>query len=260
MPTRLPRCCSRGEEGNGAGPGTAGDFDYVLPSGDAAVRRRGPWFLVVSGLTAPVSDSRWIQDRQNFVSVYHDKAGLILGGGNTKLQPRWSNFTIGDVDLLRHKPGDENPKFLPPPGLVHVPTSARVLRGGDLGVELDYGGRRGRIVLKILGPDRLDYIWSGEAGMTAHITLLPHIGQVLKTAAGNAAELGDTPLRLTPGAWIELPSVRFQLPGGVTLAWPVLPHNPYRKDGRAEPSEARLVLDSPATGTLKMTLEVSNWR
>ena len=33
--------------------------------------------------------------------------GVFLGGGNTKLQPLWSTFTVGDVSLLKHKPGDE---------------------------------------------------------------------------------------------------------------------------------------------------------
>lgn len=48
-----------------------GDGDYLLPSGQAGVRRRGPWFLVASAFTAPVIQRRWIQDRQNFISVYH---------------------------------------------------------------------------------------------------------------------------------------------------------------------------------------------
>ena len=48
------------------------------------VRREGPWFICLSGYTAPVPQSRWIQDRQNLVSLYHDKAGLILGGGSDR--------------------------------------------------------------------------------------------------------------------------------------------------------------------------------
>lgn len=32
-------------------------------------------------------ETRWIQDRQAFVSVFHDDTGLILTGSNTKLQP-----------------------------------------------------------------------------------------------------------------------------------------------------------------------------
>jgi hypothetical protein len=53
--------------------------------------------------------SRWIQDRQNLVSLYHDKIGVILGGGNTKLQPLWSTFSVGDRAQFHHKAGDETP-------------------------------------------------------------------------------------------------------------------------------------------------------
>ncbi len=66
------------------------DCDYTLGDGEAAVRRRGPWYMVISALTSTVSKNRWFMDRQNLISVYHDRVGLILGGGNSKLQPQWS--------------------------------------------------------------------------------------------------------------------------------------------------------------------------
>lgn len=243
-----------GQEGEGAAGGAAGgDFDFVLGSGDAAVRRRGPWYLVVSTMTAPVPNSRWIQDRQNFVSVYHDRTGLILGGGNTKLQPGWSNFTVGDESLLRHRAGDEQPGFQPPHGLAHTPASARLLGGEAFGVELDYGGRRGRIRLEIAGPDRLEYVVEGETGMAAHVTVLPRMGLTMKSAAGESVVLGGEPFRWqTPGAWIEYGGVRMSLPEGAAVRWPVLPHNPYRKAGNAEPVEGRVVIDVPAKGRLTL--------
>jgi len=37
--------------------------------------------------------------------------GLILGGGNTKLQPAWSSFTLGDITILSHRP-DTQPTSL----------------------------------------------------------------------------------------------------------------------------------------------------
>ena len=247
-----------GQEGEAASAGpVANDFDYALPSGDAAVRKRGPWFLVVSALTAPVTNSRWIQDRQNFVSVFREGAGLIIGGGNTKLQPRWSNFTIGNVNLLQHKPGDENPRFSSPSGLTHVPRSARVMRDGDFGVELDYGGgHRGCILLRVLSPDRLEYAWTGDAAMTAHVTLLPYLGASLKSAGGDSAKLGDSPLDWQPGARLEYAGIRFLLPYNMSLHWPAKPHNPYRKDGRSDSSEARLVLAAPAAPAAEIIVEL----
>ena len=56
-------------------------------------------------------DSRPPELRQRLSTT---RRALILGGGNTKLQPAWSNFTVGDPALLAHKPGDTNPVFRPP--------------------------------------------------------------------------------------------------------------------------------------------------
>lgn len=243
-----------GQEGEGAARDPASDdFDFVLGSGDAAVRRRGPWYLVVSAMTAPVPGSRWIQDRQNFVSVYHARAGLILGGGNTKLQPAWSNFTVGDETLLAHRAGNEQPDFRPPAGLRHVPDAARLLGGGQFGVELAYGEHRGRILLEVAGPDRLEYYVTAPRGMTAHVTLMPRIGKQVSSAAGEQATLGDAALAwAAPGAWMEHAGVRYLLPPGAAVRWPLLPHNPYRKDGSAEPAEGRIVIDLPSSGRLSL--------
>ncbi len=38
---------------------------------------------------------------------------------------------------------------------------------------------------------------------------------------------------------------RLLMPGGLRVEWPVLPHNPYRKGGEAEPEEGRLVVTLP---------------
>jgi hypothetical protein len=249
-----------GREGDIVGPGRgdSADFDYVLPSG-AAIRRRGPWFLVISTMTTPVPNSRWIQDRQNFVSVFHDKAGLILGGGNTKMQPAWSNFTVGDTTLLTHRPGDENPNFQPPAGLRHVPTGARLLDGA-FGVELTYGDHRGRWVLNVKSPQRLEIAISGDPAMTAHATLLPHLGQTLESAAGKRVVLAPEPVAWSAeaaGAWIGHGAAKVFLPEGATVRWPVLPHDPYKKDGRASADQGRIVVTFPAGGTRTLTIEVS---
>jgi hypothetical protein len=250
-----------GQEGEDAGPDPAAkDFDFVLGAGDAAVRRRGPWFLVVSALTAPISTSRWIQDRQNLVSVYHDKLGLIIGGGNTKLQPEWSNFTAGDTGLLRHRAGNENPNFTPPEGVKHVPSAARLLSGDAFGVALDYGGLRGQVRLKALDANRLEYTVSGDPSLTAHVTILPDLKEPVATASGKKVMLDrgaftwhDT----DAGIWIGHRGARLQVRAGTTVQWPALPHNPYRKDGRGELEEGRLVMDiSLKAGACSLMVEV----
>lgn len=235
---------------------TSGDFDYTLPSGKARIVRQRPWCVVFSAFTAPLIQRRWIQDRQNFVSVFHDGDGLIIGGGNTKLQPRWSNFTLGDIHLLALKPGDRDPNFIPPPGLQHVPTSAQLLTGNRLGVSLTYNHAHGEIALKIINDRRLEYTVSGDASLAAHVTIMPRMGASVETAAGDKTTLSATPFDWHPGRWIEQAGVRFLLPPDVEAIWPVLPHNPYTIDGHAEASEGRIVLDFPAAGLHTITVEV----
>jgi hypothetical protein len=236
---------------------TADDFDYRLPGGATAIRRRGPWFLVVSAMTAPVPNSRWIQDRQNFFSVYHEKAGLILGGGNTKLQPTWSNFTIGDTSLLHHQPGDENPKFLPPPGLLHVPSSARPLDDA-FGVELLHGEHRGCVELGVKGSTRLELKVAADPSMTAHLTLLPHLKQNVAVASGHEAVLSAQFIEWTSGGWVEHNGVRIATPAAAMLRWPLLPHDPYKKDGTATPDQGRIVIDFPASPTATLQVDIEH--
>ena len=46
---------------------------------------------------------------------------------------------------------------------------------------------------------------------------------------------------------MEHAGVRFGLPAVASVRWPVLPHNPYRRDGHAAPGEGRIVVDVPLT-------------
>lgn len=104
------------------------DGTFITNDGKSLIRRKGQWFICLSAYHCPIPPNRWLQDRQNLVSIFHDKCGLVMGGGNTKLQPLWSTFTVGDVSLLKHTPGDETPKFLPDGLLFHVPSAAGIKR------------------------------------------------------------------------------------------------------------------------------------
>lgn len=114
-------------------PADIGEDGVVILGDDQALIRRGePWSWCLSAYTAEVSDSRWIQDRQNLVDLFATDLGLIAGGGNTKLQPYWSTFTLGDPSLLAHTPGDEHPDFTPDIALSWTPAEAKVTREGDV--------------------------------------------------------------------------------------------------------------------------------
>lgn len=139
-----------GESGHGLHPDMAaalllysGEGEVVMPEDigeggvvtlgdhDALIRRGEGWSWALSAYTAEVPNNRWIQDRHNLLDIFHDELGLVAGGGNTKLQPLWSTFTLGDVSLLAELPTEENPDFTPPIDLAWTPRQATVRREGD---------------------------------------------------------------------------------------------------------------------------------
>ncbi len=242
---------------------------HTYRMGDQAlIVRRRPWFLSLSAFVCEPPDNRWIQDRQNFVSVFHDRTGLIVGGGNTKLQPLWSTFTVGDPSLLKHTPGDENPDFHPTGGfLLHVPDHASVREDEDTpGLILRYGPETCGVTLIPRSDTELNLIYEATTTsgrpIEAHITLMPHLDRPLRMASGEQIRLGEEPLAWSAdgdGSWIEHAGWRLSLPRGARVIWPVLPHNPYRKAGEATIEEARLVVAlpfSPMISRYELTLDI----
>jgi hypothetical protein len=235
----------------------AADPAWTSSDGRIGVLRHGPWFLVGSAYAAPVSNSRWIQDRQNFLSIFHEKTGLIVGGGNTKLQPCWSNFTVGDRSLLQHKRGDADPEFRPPEGLVHVPRAAKlnldVAKGRHgLQLELEYGRQPATVLVVPEGEEalRVTYVCQpkGSRPVHGHLTLIPHVARVIRTGSGTSRKLDGKPIDWSAkacGGRIEHAGWRLALPPGSRVLWPKKAHNPYRKTGRSSLAEARIVVEVP---------------
>lgn len=229
------------------------DHEFLLVEGGedrAAVIRKGPWFVCLSAYTAPIPKSRWIQDRQNLISIYHDRTGLIIGGGNTKLQPAWSNFTVGDAALLTHTPGDTAPDFLPRGELYHVPSEAKLARQ-DPGLDLKYGTETCSVRVRIRDERTLEYELTATVGsdlpVNAHLTLIPHLGGTVEGGGGKEV-LGEAAMVWSAeelGGMLAHRGYRLRLPETATLHWPALPHNPYRKDGRATPEEGRIEIRIP---------------
>ncbi len=167
-----------GEEGPVEPLESSSKQTFVTQDGQACTIRKSPWFACLTSYHAPVKDVRWIQDRQNFFSLYRDGSHVIIGGGNTKLQPLWSTFTVGDVSLLKHTPGDESPKFLSPPGILHVPTDAQL--DPDHGrVELTYDDVKCAATIDISDPSQAKVTYAlltpTDKHVEAHVTLLPEM-------------------------------------------------------------------------------------
>lgn len=242
---------------------------YVLRENGADLAmtlRQGPWFICLSAFTSRIDKSRWIQDRQNLVSIYHDKTGLLIGGGNTKLQPAWSNFTVGDPTLLAHRPGDTSPDFLPRGELYHVPSAARLVREPSPGLDLTYGPETCRVRLEIQDDRTLTCNVSTTAAsklpVIGRLTLLPRMGEALTVAGDRRFVLSSDPMDVGPDELrgsLVYAGCELTLPAAAGLHWPALPHNPYVKDGQAKPEEGRIEIRMPfQTGQLeyRVTLNV----
>lgn len=233
-------------------PAQGSDDRFIQSDGKAMTQRTGPWFVCLSAYINKISSSRWIQDRQNLVSIFHDKTGLILGGGNTKLQPLWSNFTVGDTALLQHKPGDTAPVFTPSGLLYHIPKAAALKITKPQGLSLRYGSERCGISVepvdeKLLRIHLRSTVSSGQP-VAAHLTLIPQMGKPLTTASGAQRIIDDKTFSLTStetGGWISHNGWKLMLPDGASVSWPALPHNQYKKDGFALPAEGRIVVTLP---------------
>ena len=65
----------------------------------AAVMRRRPWQVCLSGATTRVPSRTFHHDLQNHFSAWHDAAGLVIGGGNALLDPRFSTFRFHGLYL-----------------------------------------------------------------------------------------------------------------------------------------------------------------
>jgi hypothetical protein len=145
--------------------------------------------------------------------------------------------------------------FGPRGNLQHVPAAAVLSVKPGLGLDLTYAPEICRIRVVPKDERTLEYRITATttAGLpvAAHVTLIPHLGKPLETAAGQKTMLGDEAISWTPqqlGDWVAHAGYRLHVPPSASLHWPALPHNPYRKDGHATPSEGRIELRVPFGG------------
>ena len=232
---------------------------FVLGRDDALVLRQKPWFICLSAYHTPIFDDRWIEDRQNFVSIFHDGAGLIVGGGNTKLTPMWSTFTAGDVSLLSHRAPTTNPSYAEPVGLVHVPSDLKLL-ADENALLATYGTAHCKLAVKIEDAATVDITYallnSSDLPVEGHLTLIPRLKGKWKWGGKQSGRLANAALHFsdtTPQA-LGLNGWRVEVPAGASVDWPVLPYDQYVKDGTAPLEQGRIVVTIPLGRTPKEAL------
>jgi len=222
--------------------------EYAIHNpGHAILRRQDGWFYCLSGIVTPPVETRWGQDRQNFVSIWHEHTGLVVGGGNSKNQPEWSSFSVGH---------GTDAAYLP------KAASLRPGKSGDT-LSLDYGEYTCTAHVRIMNARSLELCMEGPTEVPATGQLLLRLvwGQEMVTDTGDTRTLAAEPVILrapAKGMWVGCGSWRFRMPAGSQFAWPVLPFNPYAADGAAPQEEAEAILRIPLAETPRtMILETT---
>ena len=68
----------------------------LMPSLHSAVVRCGGWYAALCGYENLTHTGGFRLERQNLLSVWHEKAGLIVGGGHSNFQPEFSTAASAD--------------------------------------------------------------------------------------------------------------------------------------------------------------------
>jgi hypothetical protein len=225
-------------------------YRMKLPAG---IRKTGPWFVCLAGLTDPHSDSQFTLDRQGgHVSVFHDKLGLIITGANSRNQPELATF------LDKSK--------LPP---ATIPLSGRLRFGDDrdrlaLGYSTFFAEAEvptpsdDRVTVRFTiietAPNRLK-----DARLNLQLRL--QAGATLETATGKFV-LNDKRVELDSaqlGAFIRHRGWTLHVPPTSRLVWPVYPFNPYRNKAETELRHAIALLSVPVA-VHPPTAGIGSWR
>jgi hypothetical protein len=187
----------------------------------AGIRKTGSWTICLSGLISTQAiNSRFYLDRQGHVSVFHQKAGLIITGANSKRQPELATFSeklLGQV--------------------VHMPLSSRLQMSETQDrLSLAYNTYFGDLYVPAPSNEEANLRFSisgrGTPSEQAVLTLQLCLkaGETLETAAGKKVTLSDERIEWQPadlGGSIQHHGWTMNLPDGARLTWPVYPHNPY---------------------------------
>lgn len=194
------------------------------------IARKQGWIITQS---APVSgiQSRWIFERQNITSVFHEKLGLIVGGGHSIAMPEWSSFNLIGSGMLHY-----------------VPAEAVLVEDG---IRLRYSEHWGEIRYELASPNEMVLTYRME-GLQDWQRVLVHLPLWLPPNTDPVVTLGGTshPLRDSVAIpadeavkWREC-TITLNTPG--TLRYPMDGYTPYVKKGSAStPMRRQAILEIP---------------
>jgi len=194
-------------------PAAGGDFQREFRTIPALAVRRAPWYVCLSGATTDVPGGMFHHDLQNHLSVWHDAAGLVLGGGNSLHDPPFSTFRFG-------------PLYLAGDGRVETGDARAVLH-------LTYQQIRARVEVAFEDERTIRIRASTQGDLPPDSEFAIHVpgrfGRTLHTAHGEAP-MDDRSIYQGcggPEGPFKVGPLRFESPGLWLIAWPLTPVNIY---------------------------------
>ena len=193
-------------------------FRMSVPAG---IRKTGPWQVALSGImTTQAIHNQYYLDRQGNVSVFHQKAGLIVTGAGSKRQPELATFSqtiMGQTTFMpistRLQMGEREDRL----------SLAYNTFYSDLFVPLP---TENELALRFRITERSGPTENGR--LTLQLVL--KAGEVLETGAGKKITLGANRIELGPadlGGSIRHHGWTMRIDPTARLIWPVYPFNPY---------------------------------
>jgi hypothetical protein len=232
----------------------------------ALIAREEPWLLSFSAYCCPRTPNRFIQDRQNLVSIYHRDAGLIIGGGNSKLQPLWSTLTVGDTALISPRGATRESNLAPDVAVAYTPEDCTIheASGNEWTLQISCAGAVAELTFTIAGEAKLNLsarlTTPAPDGRPAaiHLTFIRYPESPVTWSNGASAELNDQSWEQTGLTSIAHHCWSLTIPAEAKITWPVLPHNPYTDNGHAATEEGRLVVSLPLSAEAQsLTLTIN---
>ena len=223
------------EEGEETPPPQKQSAYRATLDGASALRKQGPWVVALSGqCSEPWPDNQFCLDRQALVSVWHQQAGLVIDGSNSKFQPELATFWQAGDDAS------------------YLPLEAKLAsaEGEEEVVAYRYSGFNARVASRLID-DGVELAFSvTDACRPVTLTLVPAVsyGEACLIEGRGEITLGDEPFAIAPGEHhgaLLFRGLRLILPPEAAIEYPVSPFNSYTADNTSPPTSSRLVLRSP---------------
>ena len=226
-------------------PADLGDGSSALPTIPAAVARSGAWCACVSGATTQIPARHFHHELQNHLSIWHRDVGLLVGGGNSLHDPRFSTFRFHGAYLA---------------GVGEVEAD-----GSRLGLTMKYGDIRAALAVSFADDATVHLDAKAEGNLPPDSEFAFHLWGL----HGKTVDLRTEEVRLGEWAfWYGLDPDAAGFPAGpvtvrsdrmIRAMWPCTPVNIYDPPARLplEHSVLRISADL-CQGPVRITLTVNS--